>query len=154
MPTTSRPIRSIVAVLMTLAFPAIGGCLNLEELLIRVSPGTGDGSGGDNDGATDGDPDDGAGATVPRVTLTASNPTPQLNEQLRLFCNVVAGDATGAVFDFQPSFGRLMEDPVTGTASLIIDTSDIGSSFSFTCTATTTAGTSAPSPVLIVVPTS
>ena len=154
MPTTSRPVRMIVAVLMTLALPVIGGCINLEELLVRLSSGAGDGSGGADDGDADSDPNDGGSATVPRVTLTTSNPTPQVNDQLRLFCHVVEGDATGAVFDFQPSFGRLMEDSVAGTASLIIDMSDIGSSFSFTCTATTTAGTSDPSPVLIVVPTS
>jgi hypothetical protein len=102
---------------------------------------------------TDGDPN-GSDGTAPFVTLTVSNPTPQINEEVSLVCTVVAGTGTGTSFDFQPDDGRLIVNPATGLALLVVSELDVGSALTYTCTATNTNGTSQPSTAVTIFPTS
>lgn len=90
---------------------------------------------------------------IPVVRLTLSNPTPQVNEEVILQCEIVTGGSPGVTFDFQPNDGRLFVDRATGTATFIVEGSDIGVAFSFTCSATNNVGTSEPSNELVIVPT-
>jgi|GEM_PF-3831123 len=97
------------------------------------------------------------GTTPPlRVALSASNPTPQNNEEVTLRCQVIRGSDTGVLFSFaaspQPATG-LSVNPTTGRATFIVTDSDVNLSFRFTCSATTDAGENATSSVQLVTPT-
>jgi hypothetical protein len=112
-----------------------------------LAPSNGDDS-GDNDG------NDTDGSVIPTVTLSVTNPTPQLNEEVILRCSLV-GNVDGLVtFDFQPDDPRLVVNQTAGTGSFVIQEIDIGGAgFAFTCTATTNAGTSLPSNQVVIIPT-
>jgi len=88
---------------------------------------------------------------LPRVSLTVSNPVPQLNETVLFRCTLLSGNDTDLSFTFQPSFGRLIVNETDGTATFVVDESDIGSSQSFTCTATNRVGEGPPSNSIVVV---
>ncbi|HNQ23063.1 MAG TPA: hypothetical protein PKK06_08215 [Phycisphaerae bacterium] len=119
--------------------------------------GGGAGGGGstpDGNGAGDGDssgesPDE--PATV-RVVLTVTNPHPLPGDQITLRCTVTDGTSAGVTFDFAPRTGRLVIDRTRGTASFIVDQSDVGVTFSFTCSGTNEAGTGPTSAPVLVIP--
>ena len=142
-------VRTALIVLAFLAFAALGtGCAELQVILQAIlDPSTANGSGEDGGDGAD-------GSAIPVVTLTVSNPTPQLNEEVILRCSVV-GDGDGPVtFDFQPDDPRLVVNQSAGTASFVVQETDIsGAGFAFTCTATTTAGTTLPSNEVVIIPT-
>ncbi len=96
---------------------------------------------------------DPAAGDVPVVRLTLSNPSPQVGEEVILRCEVVTGGSLGTTFAFQPDEGRLFVDRATGSASFIVEGSDIGVAFSFTCSATDDTGTSEPSNEQVIIPT-
>ena len=88
------------------------GCIELLTAL-QGAPAGGDSA---DPGRPDGDPgqpDDGtddANGPVPAVALSVSNPTPQVNEDVRFTCSVTSG-ANGAVeFDFSANIDRLIVD--------------------------------------------
>lgn len=140
---------SIPAMLFT-----VGGCIELQEalqgaLIEAVLGGSAPVSNGDDDPpVNDMDP-----LAVATVTLTASNPTPQLNEQVELRCSVTGGSAGTVSFSFQPSQELSSINPDAGTASLIIDQTDLGASQAFTCSATNAAGTGPPSNTVVILAT-
>lgn len=119
------------------------GCIELQNALQPKEPSPpGDGSTPvEPDVPTDGD----TPSEVPVVILTVSNPTPVVGEEVLLTCSLVGGDPSEVTFDFQPSSSRVVVNRQAGTARLIVDLSDAGTAFTFTCTATNQAGTSEPS---------
>ncbi|RME39202.1 MAG: hypothetical protein D6788_05940 [Planctomycetota bacterium] len=135
---------------------ALAGCLEVQQLLTGTTrpPGGGAPPTDNADGGGSGDAGAGGGDVItPQVVLDVSNPAPQLNEELQLVCRVV-NNAGGMIrFEFQPDDGRLVVDHEAGTAVLVIEPSDIGQTFDFTCTASNEAGTSNPSNVQTVAPT-
>ncbi len=121
--------------LVSASIQLVGGCFGLGQ------PGPIDGipPPGQN-----GDP--GNGGSELAVTLRVSNPTPQPNEQVVLTCTLVDGGGSANVtFDFQPTFGRLVVNSNAGTASFIVDQTDVGVALTFTCTASNDEETSLPS---------
>ncbi len=128
-----------------------GGCIELQHTLQGT---TQDSTGGDLSANGEDDTTDGqTGGNVPVVTLSVSNPVPQVNEQVVLTCSVISGDTGGVTFDFQPATGRLIVNRTTGTASFIVQEVDIGATFAFTCTAANDHGTSEPSNNQMIIPT-
>ncbi len=115
----------------------------------EVGPGNGGGP-----GPTDGLPPPGGDGTTLNVTLNVSNPTPQSNEQVTLTCALTNGGDGNVTFDFQPADGRLIVDHAAGTAGFIVQESDVGVAMTFTCTASDSSGTSAPSDPQIIIPSS
>ncbi len=101
----------------------------------------------------DEEPDDQPPGDIPVVRLDLSNPSPQVNEEVRLTCSVVGGDAGGVLFDFQPANDRLFINRASGTASFIVEETDIGVEFAVTCTATNETGTSRPSNQQVIIAT-
>lgn len=111
------------------------------------------------------------GGSVPAVRLQVSNPSPQVNDEVTLTCTVVRGDTAGVTYGFQsvdiphrvarharfkshPAYlpdGRLFVNHATGTATFIVEESDVGVAFNFTCTATNEAGTSRPSNQQVII---
>lgn len=125
----------------------LGGCVAIQDILVQATSGAQDdtptangGDDGSNGEPAGGDPDEG----VPVVSLSVSNPTPQVNEDVILTCTADGGNS-GLRFDFQPAIGRLVVNDRTGVATLTVDESDVGQTFSFTCTGTNDQGTSEPS---------
>lgn len=125
----------------------LGGCVAIQDFLVQATAGARDdvptmngGDDGGNDEPGDGVPEEG----VPVVSLSASNPTPQVNEDVILTCTADGGNS-GLTFDFQPTIGRLFVNDRTGVATFTVDESDVGQAFSFTCTGTNDQGTSEPS---------
>ena len=107
------------------------GCIELQAILSGILPHT-DATPGD--GGQDEPPDsDATDGDDFAVGLSASNPTPQVNEEVFLTCGVTRGDADGVVFDFQPANSRLAVDGRGSVASFIIQETDVGQSFTFTC---------------------
>lgn len=89
--------------------------------------------------------DPGDGGTVLAVTLLVSNPAPRPGEQVNLTCSLVTGGGANVTFNFQPQDSRLVVDPVAGTASFIVQESDIGAALTYTCTASGDNGVGEPS---------
>ncbi len=142
-------VRIALIMLPFLAFAALGtGCAELQVILQAILDASTANGSSENGG------DDADGSAIPAVTLTVSNPTPQLNEEVILLCSVV-GDADGPLaFDFQPDDPRLVVNQSAGTGSFVVQETDIGGAgFAFTCTATTNAGTSTPSNEVVIIPT-
>jgi hypothetical protein len=136
-----------------------GGCIELQQALEGVirnatggRPPSNGGNGGDDgsDGADNG--------SIPVVRLIVSNPNPRvsdgLSEEVILTCEMIGGDADAVTFEFQGPVGRLLVDPGAGSASLIVDESDVGQELIVTCTATNAAGTSELSNEQVIIPTS
>ena len=135
-----RPVRFAVAA-VSLAFAGVApGCVELGPVN-GGRPGSGNGlSPPDDNGAEP--PDDEVNLSV---TLRVSNPTPRANEQVTLTCMLTDGRAENVTFNFQPADGRLVVDPAAGTASFIVQESDVGVALIYTCTASDQNGTSEPS---------
>jgi len=125
-------------------------CVNWNTPGTNGGPPGADGAAGDDDGAG---PVDDDGENRPSVTLEVSNPTPQLNEEVVFTCSLASASGAGeTLFEFQPENGRLAIDADRGTAVFIVQESDIGVAFTFTCTATNDNGTSEPSNPRIIIP--
>jgi hypothetical protein len=120
------------------------GCIELGVLPGPGVPWPGNGDGDDER------PDDGDDSATLTLALGVSNQTPQVNEEVFFECEVIAGDVEGVTFAFQPATGRLVVDRSRGTASLIIQESDVGVSLSVTCTARNLQGETGVSPPIIV----
>lgn len=146
-------IDRLLTVLVLLAALA-GGCVELGILLQGAFP---DGSTGESgSGGSNGDnfpPDSNGTDGPPDVRLTVSNPNPLVGEEVVFTCELVDGDSQGATFAFQPVADRLLVDARAGTASYIVDQSDIGVEMAVTCTATSASGTSDSSNQQVVIPT-
>jgi len=130
----------MTCILLILGATGLGtGCAGIQAILQDIlAPSNGNG--------------DGSGTLTAR--LTVSNPTPQLNEEVVLRCSVVGDVAEVVTFEFQPDDPRLAVNSTAGTASFVIQESDVtGAGFSFTCTAESDAGMSLPSNAVIIIPT-
>ena len=107
------------------------------------------------DGTPDGFPSvdtpDTDSPTLATVSLSVSNPTPQINEEVTLTCRVTNGAVDGVTFAFDGAPGRLIIDRNRGTASFITQESDAGVAFNFTCTATNDVGTGPRSAARLVI---
>jgi hypothetical protein len=114
----------------------------------------GNGGGNDNSNGTP-PPDNGGMGSVPRVSLSVSNPTPSLGEEVLLRCVVLEGGENGepVTIDFQPQTLRLAVDQAAGTASFVISEPDLGTELSATCTAANRHGVSPPSNSVRIFPT-
>jgi len=141
-----RPVRFAVAA-MSLAFAGVApGCVELG-LVADGRPGSGNGV----------SPPDDSGVEPPNgevdlsVTLRVSNPTPRANEQVTLTCTLMNGRAENVTFNFQPADGRLVVDHDAGTASFIVQESDVGLALTFTCTASDENGAGEPSNPQIII---
>lgn len=147
-PEMFRTGRSVLAAALGVF---LGGCVAIQDLLVQATEGVRDdvpttnGNGEDGGNGGNGEPADG----VPVVSLSVSNPTPQVNEDVILIC-IADGGNTGLTFDFQPAIGRLFVNDRTGVATLTVTESDVGQTFSFTCTGTNDQGTSEPSNVQLI----
>ncbi len=139
-----KKIGLIVIVLLV----AAGGCVELG-----LFPGAGSGGGGFTPPTNGGNGGSGSVGDVLRVQLSASNTNPTLDEEVLLRCIVVEGSSTGVIFAFQPNSGRLAANPTAGTASFIVDASDISTAFRFTCTAQSASVSSDPSNQVLIIPT-
>ena len=128
------------------AFACLGtGCAEVQAILQSILDPSGDNGTGSN--GTDGPP-------IPVATLTVTNPTPQLNEEVVFFCSLVGDTVAPVAFDFQPDHPRLVVNRTAGTGSIVIQETDVGGAgFAFTCTVTTAGGTSLPSNEVVVIPT-
>jgi hypothetical protein len=134
-------------VLCVLLLPVLtGGCVELGFIVQEAMAGASTGSpgGGETDGE---DSPSGPGTTdeVPVVRLSVSNSNPMVNEEVVFTCRVVDGDAAEVTFAFQPADARLSVNSRIGTASYIVDQTDVGVELTVTCTATNAAGRSEPS---------
>lgn len=146
--------RFTVWMCLGLSISAINGCIEIQQF-IAAPPLTDDGGSqsGPGSGEPGGseEPTDPKTGEVPVVRLAVSNPSPQLNEEVLLSC-VVENETTGSIqFEFQPD-DRLFVDQARGTASLIIEASDLGSALTFTCRAISSAGSSQPSNEVLLIP--
>jgi len=119
-----QPSQCKAAVLLTSFLGLAGGCIGLGVT------GPIDGTPPDGNGV---DPGDDVAHLA--VTLLVSNPTPRPNESVRLTCSLVNVGGASVSFNFQPQDGRLIVDPVAGTASFIVQESDVGAALTYTCTA-------------------
>ena len=130
---------------LSLSVAALAACMAAGCGLPPPSGGSGGDDGGSNGGGDTG---------LPVVTLGVSNPTPQVGEEVLLTCMIVAGGVGDVIFDFQPAGGRLLVDSRSGSASFIVEMTDVGQALTFTCTATDQLGTSEParSEVIIASP--
>ncbi len=142
----NQPLLGLFCTLLALT----SGCIDLQLALQEVLDGH---FGGRPPTNGDEEPDDPAQGDVPVVRLGLSNSSPQVNEEVRLTCSVVGGDAGAVLFGFQPANGRLFINRVSGTASYIVEETDIAVAFAFTCTATNEAGTSRPSNEQVIIAT-
>ncbi len=122
------------------------------ELQFLISGGGLPSNGVDGDGPPDGNDNDNANGEELEVALSVSNPTPQVNEEVFLTCEVVSGDAEGVFFDFQPASARLVIDATQGIASFIVLETDVGQAFTFTCTAENALGETATSAPRTITP--
>jgi hypothetical protein len=149
----TNTVRKIIVTTWVVAGLSLdAGCIEIQQLLQGVASGDSSQNGPPGDAMDS--PGDGSGDESPVVRLTASNTTPQLNEQLTLRCSVIRGGVEDdAAFDFQPAGGGLQVDREAGTATLIVAESDLGVARSFTCMGTTSAGVSEPSNTVLVIPT-
>ncbi len=97
----------------------------------------------DGDGSTGGDngnsPGGGNGPSI-SATLSLSNPAPAIGEEVHLRCQLTSGEAQGARFNFQPVSTRLAVDVAAGTARFLVQETDAGLEFAFTCSATSNDG--------------
>ena len=130
-----QPIRFSFTFLLIALLGLTGGCIGFGV------PGPIDGTPPPDGNGTE-PPNDGANLAV---TLRVSNPTPQPFEELILTCTLVNGGGADVTFDFQPDLGRLSVDHDVGTASFIVDQSDVGVAITFTCTASDESGAGEPS---------
>jgi hypothetical protein len=131
-----------------------GGCVELGALLgVALPDGATDGpAGGESNG--DGQPPDSGGSdTAPVVRLAVSNPNPLTGEEVVFTCTLVDGDTEDVTFAFQSTADRLVVDSEAGTASYIVEQSDVAVELSATCTATNAAGTSEPSNRQVIIAT-
>ncbi len=131
--------------IIVVALLAVGGCVDLGT----VVP---DETGGLADPTSPLDRGDGSPTSDLTVGLDISNSVPQVNEQVILACAVVDGDPSDVSFAFQSNAARLIVDTVRGRATFVVDTSDLGTEFEFTCTATSDNGTSPPSNRIVFIP--
>ena len=145
-------VRCLMVPLLAALLVSVGGCVELQQAL-HGPIGDSDG-GGTHMPPDDTEPDGQPDAGIPTVRLSVSNPAPQVNEEVLLTCSVVSDDIDGVTFDFQPADGRLFVDHTAGTATFIVEQTDIGVVFGFTCTGATEDGTSQPSNEGLIVPTS
>lgn len=137
---------------------SVAGCVAIS------SPTNGNGT---NNGSGDGLGDDGnddipIGDTL-AVELSASNPNPQVGETVTLTCTIINEPSidngfADLVFEFQPSERLVNIDPANGSAIFLINETDTGIEFVFTCTVTDTSMTdmnvtSDPSPSISIIPT-
>lgn len=146
----SHRLRRSVGMSLALAAGAVGapGCLEVIDILRGVAPQPTPGGSGSGGGGLPGD----GGNAAPVVQLSASNPAPRPNEEVLLTCRLTQGDATNATFSFQGGANRLAIDARRGTARFLVDASDIGVAFTFTCSATTPEGTSDRSNEQVIIP--
>ncbi len=145
----------IILLLGLLAIPT-SGCVELQALLGGTPANQGGGSGGSGgsagSGGGDSTPDTG-GEGLATVVLRVSNATPELDESVTLTCTVESGSTDGLSFDFTSTLGRLDVDRQRGVAGFIVEQSDLGVAFSFSCSATNRFGTGPRSPSVVVIPT-
>ena len=102
------------------------------------------GCGGLDDGANSpggGANDDASGI----ATLEISNAVPAVNEEVILRCSSTGADPATTTFTYQPTTNRLSVDETTGIARFVVSESDVGGTFTFTCTAHTVVGSTEPS---------
>jgi len=148
--------RFTVWMCLWLPISTINGCIEIQQFIAVPPPtdGAGSQSGSGPGGGEPGDgeePTDPQAGEVPVVRLMVSNPSPQFNEEVLLSC-IVENETTGSIqFEFQPD-DQLSIDRDRGTASLIIEASDLGSALTFTCRATNSAGPSQPSNEVLLIP--
>ncbi len=109
---------------------------------------------GTPDGSTNADTPDPDNPAPPTASISVSNPTPQINEEVTLTCRVTNGASEGVTFDFDGAPGRLIIDGNRGTANFITQESDAGAAFSFTCSATNEFGAGPASASVLVIVTS
>lgn len=142
----------------------------LSGCVIITTPTDGSGSNGSDNGSQNGNGSDGnPTGDVLAVELTASNINPQVGEEVTLSCTIVSGQTNDLgqpidpVFEFQPTDRLIDIDTTNGTAIFLIDETDTGIEFSFTCSVTDasiidtnipdTAAASDPSPPVSIIPT-
>lgn len=144
-------IPAAAALAIVCALPLCGGCIELG--LIPPPNGNGQNNGDDNgDGGANGnDPQE-----VPAVRMTASNLTPQANEELILRCELLNEPGGTLEYQFHAEGGggqRFQVDPVSGTARFIVQEVDVGVAISVTCTAANALGVSQQSNAQVIVAT-
>jgi hypothetical protein len=148
--TALRMTIVLLALCASMVAGSIGGCI---ELGIIPPPDDGGNGSPDNNNAND----NGDGEDVPRVRLSASNLTPQIDEEVTLRC-IQTNDAPEAtMYDFQAPggpTGRLQVDEERGFATFIVQEPDIGAAVTVTCTGTNEFGEGPPSTPQVIVATS
>ncbi len=145
----------------------LGGLVSMGSMagcVVITSPTNGNDM---NNGSGDGLGDDGkdgvpAGDTL-AVELRASNSNPQVGETVTLTCTIINepsidNEFADLVFEFQPSDRLVNIDPAFGSAVVLINETDTGIEFVFTCTVTNASMTnlnvtSDPSPPVSIIPT-
>ena len=137
--------RSAPGLLLTLALLVgpTSGCFYLQYLDGRLPSSQDD---------TTADAGDSPATGLPTVRLSASNVTPIAGETVQLTCGVIAGNTEGVYFEFLPDLERLTVDEEAGTATFIIDDTDIATTFEFTCRAVTDTETGTASAAVLIVP--
>ena len=142
--------RAILVLFVGVAAGASPGCIELQYLLGAPPPNGGNGpSPGNGDG-------NGTGGDDPqalRVRLSASNITPQLDETVTLTCSLESGFRAGVTFSFESTRPRIQTDPNLGTAQFIVQSTDLGTAYSFSCAANLLGREGPRSSTLIVTPT-
>lgn len=148
-PLADTPTLALWLLLVAVSFST--GCV---ELGIIPPPDNGgiDPPGNGNTNGNDNGDDDG----IPRVRLSASNLTPQVDEEVTLRC-ILTNDATEPIlYQFQAGggpIGRVQVDEQRGTARFIVQQPDIGVAVSVTCTGTNEFGEGPPSTAQVIVAT-
>lgn len=150
MPTTC-PRRRTTARFATGPCPILG-CLALLALTsCALSPSTGGtpptGGNGDGQQTTDTNPPNFT------VTLSVSNSTPQLNEEVFFRCTAGGDFSQPVSFVFQTSDVSLQAALFGGTASFIVTETELGQGIDVTCSGTDADGTTATSGRATVFPT-
>lgn len=147
--------RSTAAIMLgmgvVLSLTTGSGCIELG----LVQPPGGNGQDNSNDNGNGGNNVD-EPREAPRVRLTASNLTPQVNEELILRCELLNEPGGAVTYGFQAAGGasqRFQVDPVAGTARFIVQEVDVGAAINVTCIAANELGTSPESNAQIIVAT-
>lgn len=143
----------LIAMLCMAVF--VSGCVEIQAILSGIAD-TSDGGNSPSDGGgiTPGDGTDGNGSAdaLPVVTLTVSNSSPTINEEVLLTCRSDDPAQPVSIFAFQPAIDLIGINSLQGTAAFIPSAADVSTAFQFTCTGTNSFGTGEPSAPQLIIP--
>lgn len=89
----------------------------------------------------------------PVVRLSVDNPAPGLSESVLLQCTLSSGSTGGLEYSFSPEVNLISINRRNGTATFIVNQTDLGLAILFSCRARNDQGTGPGSNIVTVIPT-